>query len=171
MKKVCVWVIAVAILALAYRAAPHPGGLDKQGCHAGSKPYHCHGTDRRGGGSEGHLHTNQAQKENTPQSEDSYNEHFCDKVGGEKDVRHSYRYPTGKSFVRIDCETSDTVYEGGLDKRSSLDSLQQAVFFAVVTGKRPAVVIYDTDGKIGRFEYRIKAACEKVGVMFVRFRK
>ena len=49
MKKVCVCVIAVAILALAYRAAPHSGGLDKQGCHAGSKPYHCHGTNRRGG--------------------------------------------------------------------------------------------------------------------------
>ena len=172
MKKVCVCVIAVAILALAYRAAPHPGGLDKQGCHAGSKPYHCHGTNRRGGGSEGHLHTNQTQKESTPQgSEDSYNEHFCDKVGGEREVRHSYRYPTGTSYVRIDCETADTVYEGGLDKRSSRDSVHQALFFSVLTGKRPAVVIYDRDGKMGRYEYEIKAACEKAGVMFVRFRK
>ena len=33
-----------------------------------------------------------------------------------------------------------------LDKRSSLDSLQQALFFSVLTGKRPAVVISGTDG-------------------------
>ena len=125
-----------------------------------------------GGGSEGHLHTNQTQKESTPQgSEDSYNDHFCSKVGGRREVRHSYRYPGGTSYVSIDCETSDTVYEGGLDKRSSLDSVQQALFFSHLTGKRPAVVIYDRDGKMGRYEYRIKVACEKAGVMFVRFRK
>ena len=53
--------------------------------------------------------------------------------------------------MKVDCETSTTVYEGGLDKRSSLDSLQQALFFSVLTGKRPAVVIYDTDGKEGQF--------------------
>ena len=27
---------------LATQAATHSGGLDKKGCHAGSKPYHCH---------------------------------------------------------------------------------------------------------------------------------
>ena len=104
-------------------------------------------------------------------SEDFYNDRFCGKVGGERDVRHAYRYPTGESFVSIDCETSDTVYEGGLDKRSSLDSVQQALFASRLTGKKPAVVIYDTDGKMGRYEYRIKAACEKAGVTFERFRK
>ena len=55
------------------------------------------------------------------------------------------------------------VYEGGLDKRSSLDSVQQALFYSHVTGKRPAVVIYDTDGREGRFEYRIRIACRKAG--------
>ena len=35
----------------------------------------------------------------------------------------------------------------GLDRRSSLDSVQQALFYASLTGKMPAVVIYDTDGK------------------------
>ena len=34
--------------------------------------------------------------------------------------------------------------------------------------KKPAVVIYDTDGKIGRFEYRIKVARERAGVLFYR---
>ena len=55
------------------------------------------------------------------------------------------------------------VYDGGLDKRSSLDSLQQALFFSVLTGKQPEVVIYDTDGQEGQFEYRIRTACQKAG--------
>ena len=41
----------------------------------------------------------------------------------------------------VDCETADVVYEGGLDRRSSLDSVQQALFAAAFTGKEPAVVI------------------------------
>jgi hypothetical protein len=28
--------------ALAAQVAAHSGGLNKQGCHAGSQPYHCH---------------------------------------------------------------------------------------------------------------------------------
>ncbi len=83
------------------------------------------------------------------------------------EVRHTYQHPNGSSYVKVDCETSDTVYEGGLDKRSSLDSVQQALFFAHLTGKKPAVVIYDTDGRIGRFEHRIKTACEMAGIGFV----
>ena len=66
--------------------------------------------------------------------------------------------------MEVDCETGTLVYEGGLDKRSSLDSVQQALFFSHVTGKRPAVVMYDTDGREGRFEYRIRVACRKAGV-------
>ena len=73
-------------------------------------------------------------------------------------------------YVKVDCETNTTVYEGGLDKRSSLDSLQQALFFSVLTGKRPAVVIYDTDGKEGRFEYRIRTACQAARVRYEVFR-
>ncbi len=100
-------------------------------------------------------------------NEDAYNRAFCEQVGGKTEVRHDYTYPTGDSHVRVDCETEDTVYEGGLDKRSSLDSVQQALFFAALTGKQPAVVIYDTDGQVGRYEYRIRMACERAGVRFV----
>ncbi len=78
---------------------------------------------------------------------------------------HTYQYPGGGSYVKVDCETETTVYEGGLDKRSSLDSVQQALFFAHLTGKKPAV--YDTDGRIGRFEHHIKTVCEMAGVGFV----
>ena len=112
-------------------------------------------------------------------SEDAYNKIFCASVGGVTETRHRYpkdedqgKYPEG--YVKVDCETSDSVYEGGLDsglddkKRSSLDSLQQAVFFSVLTGKEPVVVIYDTNGKLDKIEYRIMKACEKVGVKFLR---
>ena len=77
----------------------------------------------------------------------------------------------GRGYVEVDCETGTMVYEGGLDKRSSLDSVQQALFFSHVTGKRPAVVIYDTDGREGRFEYRIRIACRRAGVRYEVFRK
>ena len=83
-------------------------------------------------------------------SEVEYNHRFCATVNGETETRHGYAHAGGRSYVKVDCETNTTVYEGGLDKRSSLDSLQQALFFSVLTGKRPAVVIYDTDGKEGR---------------------
>ena len=100
--------------------------------------------------------------------ENAYNAAFCANVGGETETRHYYDYPTGRSYVRVDCETSDTVYECGLDnKRSSLDSGQQALFFAHVTDKKPAVVIYDTDGKIGQYEHRINIACEKARIEFL----
>ena len=102
----------------------------------------------------------------TQAQEDSYNASFCSSMGGETEVRHEYTYPAGTSYIRVDCEIADTVYEGGLDKRSSLDSVQQALFAAHLTGKKPAVVIYNTDGKIGRYEHRIKVACERAGVAF-----
>jgi len=38
-KKAC---IATAFATLASQATAHSGGLNKQGCHAGSQPYHCH---------------------------------------------------------------------------------------------------------------------------------
>ena len=65
--------------------------------------------------------------------------------------------------MEVDCEIGTMVYEGGLDKRSSLDSVQQALFFSHVTGKRPVVVIYDTDGREGRFEYRTGLPAGKPG--------
>lgn len=66
--------------------------------------------------------------ENEPNSEESgpvteadYNELFCDEVGGELEVAHSYNFGSGTAYVYVDCETSDTVWEGGLDRRSSLE--------------------------------------------------
>ena len=100
--------------------------------------------------------------------ENARNDAFCASMGGQTEVRHAYTYPTGQGYILVDCETADMVYEGGLDRRSSLDSVQQALFAAALTGKEPSVVIYDTDGRIGRFEHRIRIACELAEVRFVR---
>ena len=140
----------------------HSGGTNAEGCHTNRKTgeYHCHGGKTA------------PKREGTPtppkKNEAAYNAAFCARMGGRTEVRRSYTYATGTSYIRVDCETADTVYEGGLDTRRSLDSIQQALFAASLTGKKPAVVIYDTDEKMGRFEHRIQVACETAGVMFVR---
>ena len=155
------------LLSVSLYAQAHPGRTDAQGCHAGKLPRHCHGNDT--GRSTPAKDTSRSSARRTA-SEDDYNRRFCASVGGVTETRHNYTYDGGGSFVKVDCETDTTVYEGGLDKRSSLDSVQQALFFSVLTGKAPAVVIYDTDGKEGRFEYRIRAACRKAGVRYEVFR-
>lgn len=101
-------------------------------------------------------------------TEAAYNVGFCASVGGRVEVHHSYGYAGGSGVIVVDCETATTVYEGGRDTRSSLDSVQQALFAAAITGKTPAVVVYDTDGRIGPYEHRIRTACEAVGVAFIR---
>ena len=139
----------------------HPGRTDAEGCHAGKLPRHCH--DNQAGRDAPAKKTKRSSTRKTA-SEDEYNRRFCAAVGGVIETRHTYMYEGGSSYVKVDCETDTTVYEEGLDKRSSLDSLQQALFFSVLTGKQPAVVIYDTDGREGRFEYRIRTACQEAGV-------
>ena len=147
----------------------HPGRTDSGGCHAGKLPRHCH--DGARGGQSAPVKDTGRPAPRTTASEDDYNRWFCALVNGETDTRHGYTSAGGRGYVEVDCETGTMVYEGGLDKRSSLDSVQQALFFSHVTGKRPAVVIYDTDGREGRFEYRIRIACRKAGVRYEVFRK
>ena len=88
---------------------------------------------------------------------------FCASIGGVEEVRLNYEL----GYVKADCVTETQVIEAGLDKRSSLDSIQQAVFFSVLTDKEPVVVIYDTDGKEGKYEYRIRNACEHLGIKYL----
>ena len=110
-----------------------------------------------------------APEESGPVTEADYNKLFCNEVGGQLEVRHYYNFAVGRSYVVVDCETSDTVWEGGLDRDSSLDSVQQALFFHHVTGKTPAVVIYDTDGVEERYEYRIRIGAELAGIRYVSY--
>ena len=155
------------LLSVALCVQAHPGRTDAEGCHAGKLPRHCH--DKQSGRDAPVNETGRSSARSSG-SEAEYNRRFCAAVGGVTETRHTYTYAGGRSFVKVDCETDTTVYEGGLDKRSSLDSLQQALFFSALTGKQPAVVIYDTDGREGRFEYRIRTACEKSGIQYEVFR-
>jgi|TARA_B110000238_G_C16066870_1_gene413152 endonuclease YncB( thermonuclease family) len=38
--------ITAILITLSTQATAHSGGLNKQGCHAGSKPYHCHSSPK-----------------------------------------------------------------------------------------------------------------------------
>ena len=157
--------IAITLLMLSCIVSSHSGRTNSAGCHAGTMPYHCHNKKS----STLPIIEIPVNADNELQSEAELNRQFCESVGGLTEIRHYYNYPGGRGYVSVDCETSDTVWEGGLDKRSSLDSVQQALFAAHVTGKQPAVVIYDTDRKEGRFEYRIKTACDRAGVNFTSY--
>ena len=145
----------------------HGGGLNSKGCHNNTKTgdYHCHrsGENRQSKTSS-----------NLDLSEASFNRLLANKLGGKTEVTLKYNYglksqSKNLGTVRVDIITKEYVIEGGKDTRSSLDSIQQAVFASVLTNKKPAVVIYDTDGVWGKFEHRVYTAAKKLDVKFIWF--
>ena len=156
----------ILCLAISYAAHAHSGCMHAKGCHASSQSDYYYTVSSRG---EPEALARRHELLRNAKAESDYNRLFCKSLGGQTETRHEYTHPSGRAHVNIDCETNTHVYEGGLDKRSSLDSIQQALFFSYLTGKKPAVVIYNTDGKIGRFEYRIKTAAALAGVVFVSY--
>ncbi len=82
---------------------------------------------------------------------------LAEQLQGKAEVRHYYR---GRHYISVDIETDEFVIEVGLDKRSSLDSIQQALFAAELTKKKPLIIIYDTDNQIGIYEHRIQKAAQ-----------
>ena len=102
-------------------------------------------------------------------NESAFNSALAKHLGGgtEKELTFQFTDSFGKAErgkVRIDIATSTEVIEGGLDKRSSLDSIQQAIFASELTGKEPAVAIYDSDGNWGKIEHRIQTVAKSLGV-------
>ncbi|MGI9392432.1 MAG: hypothetical protein ACR2N8_02725, partial [Parvibaculales bacterium] len=79
-------------------------------------------------------------------NERTLNAMLAKQLQGKAEVRHYYK---DKHSIIIDIETDEFVIEAGLDKRSSLDSIQQALFASHLTGKKPLIIIYNTDNKIG----------------------
>ena len=143
----------------------HSGGLNKSGCHnnRSTGQYHCH-RGNNGGPSTGN---------NLPSSlsEDYYNQQLATHFGGQTEVSIDFNYSfegnaTKQASVRIDIVTDQYAIEGGLDKRSSLDSIQQAVFAASQLGLKPAVAIYDTDGSWGKYEHRIWTAAKELDIKY-----
>jgi predicted RecB family endonuclease len=98
---------------------------------------------------------------------------ICSMLGGQSEVRHHYPIADGNEYVNeyvvVDCETETHVIEVGLDKRSSLDSVQQAEFFAWVTGKLPMMIIVDQDGIEGQYEYQIKRSARRLGIRYYSY--
>jgi hypothetical protein len=150
-------ILTMIALLFATPALSHGGRTNAEGCHneRATGGYHCHSPKFNGA-------LNSELK-----NEAFFNALLANKLLGREETRHYYSYLTGSAFIRVDIETDDFVIEGGLDKRSSLDSLQQALFAAQLTGKTPVVVIYDTDGEEGRFEYRVKIAAKEAGVKYL----
>ena len=119
MKILCVGLL----LSLALSVQGHPGRTDAEGCHAGKLPRHCHGnpasdpTSQRSWDSQTNEPGRSAARKRA--SEDEYNRRFCAAVGGVTETRHTYTYTGGSSYVKVDCETDTTVYEGGLARIST----------------------------------------------------
>lgn len=87
--------------------------------------------------------------------------------GGEAEPRIPVTIHAAQSYIVPDCVTQGHAIEVGLDRRSSLDSLQQALFAAEMTDREPMIVLVDTDGGEDIYEFRIKTAARRAGVPYV----
>lgn len=87
-------------------------------------------------------------------------------LNGQPEVSHAYPVGYDLNRIRVDCETESEVIEVGLDKRSSNDSIHQALFAAHLTGKRPVVVLIDTNGREGAVEYQVRTVAAMTGVEY-----
>ena len=161
--------IAITLLlfavAIPEKIYAHSGGLNKSGCHnnRSTGQYHCHR------GSNGSASTGNSLPSSL--SEDYFNQQLAAHFGGQTEVIIDFNYNSEgnapkQSSVRIDIVTDQYAIEGGLDKRSSLDSIQQAVFAASQLSLKPAVAIYDTDNSWGKYEHRIWTAAKELGVKY-----
>jgi len=160
-------IFSILFSTLPILAFSHSGGLDRSGCHnnTATGDYHCH-KDNKSADIRNYSNTAKVF------SEDYYNDILAKTLKGKTEVSLSYEYGISDNIprsasIRIDIITDKYVIEGGLDKRSSLDSIQQAVFAASLTSKSPAVAIYDTDGQWGKYEHRVWRAAQALGIRFI----
>lgn len=68
-----------------------------------------------------------------------------------------------------DCITESHAIEVGLDKRRSLDSVQQTVFAAGLSGRKLMVLIIDRDEVESAIEYRIETTARRFGIAYVTY--
>ena len=161
------FVLAIFLVSMPATAFAHGGGLDVRGCH----------NDYKAGGYHCHLNSSSSSSIGSSKSsmnEDFYNIALAKKLDGKTEIAFEYEYGLSGNTpltgsIRIDILTDEYVIEGGKDKRSSLDSIQQAVFASTLSGKKPAVAIYDTDSRWGKYEHRVWAAAKELDVKFIWF--
>ena len=88
-------------------------------------------------------------------------------LGGETELRLPYRLNDSAHYVRVDCVTDTHAIEIGLDnRRSSLDSLQQALFYGALLDRAPMVILIDTDGREDPTEFQVETAARATGVSY-----
>ena len=161
--------ILIILLSLVFlcpvKAYSHGGRLNSQGCHNNAKTddYHCH---KNSGSSQSE------QQMQSSKSEGLFNLQLARKLGGKNEVIYHYSFglegqSKNEGAIRVDIETENFLIEGGKGTRDSLDSVQQAVFASVVTGKKPAVAIHDTDGIWGKYEHRIWTVSKAFNIRFI----
>lgn len=88
-------------------------------------------------------------------------------LGGVPEHRVPYDLHDGSHHVRVDCLTETHAIEIGLDnRRSSYDSVHQAVFYGHLTERDPYVILVDTDGREDNAEYQVEQVARQLGVGF-----
>ena len=83
---------------------------------------------------------------------------------GKTELAADYTAVGKEREIHIDCETDAAVYEVGLDRRSSFDSVHQALMANLLTGKTPYIIVIDTNGMEDRFEYQIRMTACRAGI-------
>ena len=88
-------------------------------------------------------------------------------LGGTPELRTPYVIDDGDHHIRIDCLTPTHAVEIGLDdRRSSLDSVHQAIFAAHLTDREPMVVLVDTNGVEEAIEFQVETVARDLGVAY-----
>jgi len=85
-----------------------------------------------------------------------YQKVFCDKVHGAME----YRLDDG---TRVDCQTSTYSFEVDFGHKA-FESVGQALYYAMMTGKRPGIVLIQETKADNRYIGRIKPLAKKYGI-------
>lgn len=98
---------------------------------------------------------------------------LCGLLGGaDTETRQKFDNLGDTRWVRVDCETPTHVIEFAMDLTpSSRDSVHQAVFASLKTGKTPMVVMIDTDGEEGRYEQEMREVTSHLEIAYHFCRK
>ncbi|ADV47053.1 hypothetical protein [Nitratifractor salsuginis] len=85
-----------------------------------------------------------------------YQKAFCDKVHGQME----YRLSDG---TRVDCQTSTYSFEVDFGHKA-FESVGQALYYAMMTGKRPGIVLIQETRADNRYIGRIKKLARRYGI-------
>jgi hypothetical protein len=85
-----------------------------------------------------------------------YQRAFCDRVHG----RMEYRLRDG---TRVDCQTATYSFEVDFG-RHAFESVGQALYYALMTGKRPGIVLIRETRKDDRYIGRVKRLAARYGI-------